>query len=422
MAPNVARFQLGVDESGQLVVENGGSLTASGTSANRVGNNGGAGVTGRLTVNTNGVVNSTAVLEVGATAIGILTIDGGTVNLSSHLWVGDAAAPSSGTIILTNGGTLNLLAPAGNGMLGLGTINAVSASGGTGTVKVNGGGVLNLYNIEPGGGSIQPGSVLDISGSGVVTIPNDRTTIMSNYVAAGKITAYGGTGTVAIDYNTSTPGKTTLKAVGGYVPPADTFWIATSGAGLWSENANWFGGFRPASVTVVEFETVGAIPCVVTDSAMAACIIMGTNGPGGTLIVTNGGILTCGADNPSYVGYNSNALMVVENGATVSFGNQLRLGFDSGSDGTLLMNGGTVSVSGMFDMGYQGGKGTAQIKGGTLNLAQFDDYAVDPGRFGVGCSRDGQDCDQWGSPVGDELLYQHRPDHEQQRRHVAGGL
>ena len=246
------------------MVESGGSLTASGTSANRVGNNGGAGVTGRLTVNTNGVVNSTAVLEVGATAIGILTIDGGTVNLSSHLWVGDAAAPSSGTIILTNGGTLNMLAPAGNGMLGLGTINAVSA--------------IRRHGYREGEwrrcpqpvqyrtdrvSSIQPGSVLDISGSGVVTIPNDRTTIMSNYVAAGKITAYGGTGTVAIDYNTSTPGKTTLKAVGGYVPPTDTFWIATSGAGLWSENANWFGGFRPASVTVVEFETVGAIPCIV---------------------------------------------------------------------------------------------------------------------------------------------------------------
>ena len=39
VAPNVARFQLGVDESGTLVVESGGSLTAIGASANTVGNN-----------------------------------------------------------------------------------------------------------------------------------------------------------------------------------------------------------------------------------------------------------------------------------------------------------------------------------------------------------------------------------------------
>jgi hypothetical protein len=104
-------------------------------------------------------------------------------------------------------------------MIGLGTINASTPSGGMGIVRVSADSVLNLFTIDPNGNSIQPGSVLDISGSGVVTIPNDRTTIMSNYVAAGKITAYGGTGTVAIDYNTSTPSKTTLYAIAPVAPP-----------------------------------------------------------------------------------------------------------------------------------------------------------------------------------------------------------
>jgi len=56
----------------------------------------------------------------------------------------------------------------------------------------------------------------------------------------------------------------------------------------------------------------------------------------------------------------------------VSFGYQLWIGLDPGSDGTLIMNGGTVSVAGMFGLGWQGGKGTAQINGGTLNLSQWD--------------------------------------------------
>ncbi len=144
---------------------------------------------------------------------------------------------------------------------------------------------------------------------------------------------------------------------------------------MWSDAANWTCNPRPAGVTTVIFNVPGAIPCTVNASATASCIVMGTNGPGGTLIITNTGSLVCGGTNANYIGNNSNALMVVEYGGSATFGAQLHIGFDVGSDGTLLMNGGAVSVSGLFDMGYQGGKGTAQIKGGTLNLAQFDDYA-----------------------------------------------
>lgn len=379
VAPDVARFQMGVDESGQLVVDSGGSLSAVGTSPNVVGNNSSGSVVGRLTVKTNGVVNSASPLEVGAGATGFLTIDGGTVNQSHHLWVGCALAGVAGTINITNGGVLNIPGVGGNGMLGLGTVNANTASGGSGFINVSDGSVLNLFNIAGGGlGSIQPGSVLDISGSGQVTIPGDRTATMTAYVGAGRITAYGGTGTVVIDYNTSHEGKTTLKALAGYVPPTDVVWNPAanpSTTGLWNESANWTGGLLPASVTKVTFNVVGAIPCTVTNSAAASYIVMGDNGPGGTLIVTNGGILTCGAGNATIIGNNSNALMVVENGGSVNLGFQLWIGFDVGSDGTLVMNGGTVSVADMFGLGWQGGNGTAQIKGGTLNLSQWNDYA-----------------------------------------------
>jgi hypothetical protein len=229
----VSRFQIGVDESGRLVVASGGGLTTIGTFANSIGNNGGGDVTGRLTVYTNGVVNSASVLEVGASANGILTIDGGSMNCSNHLWVGSGAfGVSSGTIVLTNGGTLNMTATnGGNGMLGLGTINASSPSGGIGIVNVSAGSVFNLFTIDPNGNSIQPGSVLDISGSGIVTIPNDRTAIMSNYVAAGKITAYGGTGTVGIDYNNTNLGKTTLYAIAPVAPPRQSITGATASGG-----------------------------------------------------------------------------------------------------------------------------------------------------------------------------------------------
>jgi hypothetical protein len=374
VAPDVLRLRTAVDEPGDLVVESGGRITS--TSTLVVGYN--AGKLGRLTVKTNGVVNANAVMEVGRQGIGILTIDGGTVNCITHVWVGDSAVPSAGTIIITNGGVLNVnLAGTPNiGMLGLGTIDAVNTSGGTGTMKVTDGSVANLFNIDGSGRSIMAGCVLDISGSGMVTFPGDKTSVLTNYyTTTGKIIAFGGTGTVVVDYNVSNPGKTTLKAVGGYVAPTDCTWIATSGPGFWSDGTNWSCGYAPASVTVVTLDGTGTIPCVVNAAASADSIDMGTNGPGGTLIVTNTGILTCGGTNANYIGNNNSALMVVADGAAVTFGSPLRIGFDVGANGTLRMDGGTVSVGGMFDLGYQGGTGTAQIKGGTLNLATFDDYA-----------------------------------------------
>lgn len=365
-APLLRNFQMGVDESGQLVVDDGGKLTTVGPNNSTVGNNNNAAVVGRLTIHAGGEVNVTNVLFVGASATGILTNDGGVLNISSLLWVG-SAAPGVGSIFISNGGVINV-----GGNIGLGTVNASTASGGKGSVFVQDGGVLNLANISPDT-SIQSGSILDISGSGVVTIPGDRTSVMRAYTNAAKITAFGGAGSVAIDFDTTNPGKTTLSAVPGFVPPADVVWNPSATNGFWNVDSNWTGGVRPAAITKVTFNVPGAIPALVTNAALASYIVLGDNGPGGTLILTNGGTLTSGTENASEIGYNSNAVMVVENGTAATFGFQLWIGFDPGAEGTLIMNGGTVSVADMFGLGWNGGKGLARIRGGSLNLSRWDD-------------------------------------------------
>lgn len=396
-APLLNNFQMGVDESGGLVVNSGGVLITKGAANSTIGNSSSvnSGVIGRLTVNTGGQVTVTNVLFVGNSparnVTGILTVNGGTVSVTSHLWAGSGAS-TTGYIYLTNGGTLNI-----GGNIGLGTINASTPSGSAASVYVQDGGVLNLSQISATN-SIQPGSVLDISGSGQIIVTNNYTTIMSYYTNVGRITAYGGLGTVGIDYNNTNAFKTTVFAIAPpLAPPTNCVWNPalnnpTATQGFWNVSSNWDVGQTPFSVTKVVFNVTNALACWVTNAAVAAAVVIGDGGPGGTLIITNGGSLMVSQSSQpwSAIGYSSNAVLVVESGASINFANQLWVGFNTNATGTLIMNGGTATVGGPFGLGYHSGgdagTGIALIHGGQLNLAsapQFQSIAF-PGSLGSG--------------------------------------
>jgi hypothetical protein len=220
VAPTVTAFQMGVDDSGGLVVNSGGLFTATGNS--KVGNNAGGGglnpTTGFLTINSGGVVNAQGgwlmVAGNSGALTGRVTLNGGDLNVSGHLWVATGAG-SLGVIDIF-GGTLRV-----GSMLGLGTVDAVNASGGTGLLSVHDGGVLALSNLQANGtlGSIQPGSLLDITGNGTVTLPGDFTAVADTYIAAGRIAGNGVPGLAQALYDLDL-NKTFIMAV---VPEPSTF-------------------------------------------------------------------------------------------------------------------------------------------------------------------------------------------------------
>jgi hypothetical protein len=288
--------------------------------------------------------------------------NGGSASFGSHLWIG-LNTNSDGTLTI-NGGTVSVA-----GMFGLGW------SGGKGTANINGG-TLNLSQWHETN-SIQGASLLNVAGTGSVIITGNHVTSVSNYVGAGKIVADGGTGTLVVDYGHIHAGMTTLYVSGAYIPPEQVIWnplANPSGTGKWNESANWTGLMVPASLTKVIFNVVGATPCTITNAAVAKQVVIGdTGGPGGPVIIANGGSLTTVTTSEwSAVGYNSNAVMIVESGGTANFGQHLWVGFNPTSVGTLILNGGTVTVGGAFGLGYSGGQGFAHINsGGTLNISSL---------------------------------------------------
>ncbi len=147
---------------------------------------------------------------------------------------------------------------------------------------------------------------------------------------------------------------------------------------IWTTPGNWSGGFVPTNGYKAYF-SAGAASCVVTSTVGGCQISIGDGGPGGVLIITNGGNLSAGdntaGNNDDYawsaIGYSNTGEMDIENGGAVTFNYHLWIGLNPGAIGTLKMNGGTALVVGAFGLGFSGGTGIVHINGGTLTLSQW---------------------------------------------------
>ena len=202
----VRNVQIGVDEDGNVIVANGGVLSAD---LDVLAGNNNANATGTLTVQNGGTVNVGRILWAAQTnSDGVINVEqGGVINVASHLWWG-----VTGTANITINGTVNQT----GGILGMGTSDAVNATGGTALVEIGDNGVLSLNNISGGAGtpSIQAGSSIDITGTGQLRVLGDQVGSINNYILAGEITGNGivSNADLVVDLTTN-PGFTTVYLV-----------------------------------------------------------------------------------------------------------------------------------------------------------------------------------------------------------------
>ena len=186
-----------------------------------------------------------------------LTIYGTLTTYNGHVKIGPNA-DDTGTLYIKSGATVTIGRPDmyigynGNGTLDMdgGTLNDVELhvghdDSGTGHIQLDGG-TINAATFDMGasGGT----GTMDIE-AGTLIINGDIESTIDSYVTAGDLTAYGGSGTVNVDYNITNSGKTTVTgtAPGGGAPdqvtgasPADAAtnqaitvdisWSAASGA------------------------------------------------------------------------------------------------------------------------------------------------------------------------------------------------
>lgn len=162
-------------------------------------------------------------------------------------------------------------------------------------------------------------------------------------------------------------------------------WRPPSTPGIWSTPANWSTTLTPDTNTFANISS--STPCIVDKTAgVAVCYRVNVADGAGTvgkLIVTNGGVLAPAHDYCA-IGYAGNGAMEVESGCSVTFPNHLWIGLNPGSVGSFVMNGGSVTVNGMYGEGWNGGRASAHINGGTLFLKQFSQSQS----LGAGCTLD----------------------------------
>ncbi len=164
---------------------------------------------------------------------GIFNISGGTVNCPSTLYVGNTGT-SIGTLDMT-GGAINVVT----------TFGIAQVAGSTGTVYLDGG------TITCGALNMTTNGRLDIT-AGTLIVNGDVTTLINTYRSNGWLTAYGGSGTWNIDYNTRNPGKTTVTAEPSLLPGIATAPNPANGASAvaTTNDLSWTAGYSATSHNV----------------------------------------------------------------------------------------------------------------------------------------------------------------------------
>jgi hypothetical protein len=185
------KVSIGYEDGSALTVD-GGTLTTVQYLA--MGRNGASGTLNMI----GGTITIGRDFEVGYTGSGTVNMTGGTINVARDFEVGRG---NPGIVNMT-GGTIIV---ADDFMIPEATASTAEVNLDGGTIIVN-----DDLNMRADGGTMN--GTLNIT-AGTLIIDANEVSIVQGYIDNGWITAYGGNGTVQLDYDVTNEGQTTLKGV-----------------------------------------------------------------------------------------------------------------------------------------------------------------------------------------------------------------
>jgi hypothetical protein len=162
-------------------------------------------------------------------------------------------------------------------------------------------------------------------------------------------------------------------------------------AALWTDAANWTGqipdGGPNADYYKVVFSISGARECILDQTRVVRQLVQGDHGPGGILRITNGGHLTSGwytEDGQTKrvwtgIGWCNTATLIVEQSGQLSVGDHLWIALPEGSDGTLIIDGGTVTVAHQLGLNWENHPNSSArilLYDGQLNVENWTENTI----------------------------------------------
>ncbi len=309
---------------------------------------------GTININSGGVLNAGAETRIGHNGIGLVNINGGTMNMQGGGWA-----------ILGDGGTAN-----GTLNMSSGSVNVTADrfvlgqnAGAVGTYNQTGGTtqVANEFNVGRGGGT----GTLNLSGG---------TFNVNGWTTLGRDGA--GTGTMNISngavFNHATAGGGDFLI--GWVNGSNGAVNVTNGGKV---NYSWWTrvGVDPGSTGSILVDGAGS---VFTQSD--GRLYIGEKSTG-SLTITNGGVYTHRSGYEFGVGEQdggaaggTGTVTVSGAGSTLNNDNFIRVGHGStGAVGGIgivnLTAGGTINAGNWMGFGHEGGDGTLNMTGGAITFA-----------------------------------------------------
>jgi hypothetical protein len=164
-----------------------------------------------------------------------------------------------------------------------------------------------------------------------------------------------------------------LPALTGSASARDIQWTDANGSGLWNDANNWSPAAVPAIAMYDKAKIMKLAPkdAHINAGMAAECqwLVVG-DGKSGGLHMTGGTLNVSGLfDSWTIVAYDVNGVFTMD-GGTVTTSNRFYVGFQR--NGTLNMNGGTMNIGGTFGIGYgenfTTGRGYVYLNGGTINV------------------------------------------------------